>query len=352
MRYSNGFLTCLLAMTLTLLASCATTGGDTVPAAETPRAKSATGPSPQHEGATAEDAGAERLRRGLAESSRAPGSWTAMRLAVECQDEGGMRSLEVFDNGVAIWNNSRQFELPLTDVAHLLGLLEQADFPGFAPVYGGKKKAPPTGASATMVTCRIQFELDGVKKESVQLYKGKQSAAMKALADSILEYCRNVGEAGLATADLQDGLEKLAAGQLAPEALTVMLHRKPARRSEGADGFLFRLAGPRVTTRAFEPGQGYGDTLAIELGSAEVEDLAQSLADASPGELPANLWADDYTDLSIQVLNHRKSVQARQFARLSPSTHGQRQVNFDSVYGMLRDLHRRTLDDGRPSVED
>lgn len=345
MTYSQGFQVsaCLLAL---LLPACASTGGGRQEKAASSRPTS----SPGAAGETAEDETDEGLRRALAESIRRPGSWAELHLAVECQSEGGMRSLEVFGNGVAVWANRRQFDLPVADVAHLLSLLEEADFVGMEDQYGGGSEED----SATMITCRVQLELNGMKKESVQLFKGEQSAEFRDLADSVLDSCADRGEAGVSAADLREGLEKVAAGELAPEVLTVMLHRKPDDRSAGAGarGFLLRLAGPRVVTRAYGPAAGYGEPLALELDPGEVEDLARSLADGDPASLPANLWAEHYTDLSIQVLNRRKAVQARQFARLTPTTHGRLQEAFDTLYATLEAIHERALASGRPARDE
>lgn len=337
----------LLAPSLGLLGACVSTGGG-------PREKTASSPAPAARVEAAGNREAGELRRALAEAIRHPGSWSALRLAVECESEGGMRSLEVYGNGVAVWAGRRQFDLPLSEVAHLLSLLEDADFLGMEERYGGKRAADGAleEGSATMVTCRARLDLDGMKKETIQLFKGEQSAAFKRLADALLDDCEERGEAGVTAADLADGLEKVAAGELAPEVLSVVLHRRPDKRAEaGAQGFLLRISGLAATTRPFDPAAGYGDPLELELDPAELAELARALADGAPESFPANLWAEHYTDLSIRVLDRHKSVQARQFARMSPSTHGQRQVDFDSVYGLLAELHRRVLADGHPPRE-
>lgn len=105
----------------------------------------------------------------------------------------------------------------------------------------------------------------------------------------------------------------------------------------------------RATTRTFDPSEGYGEMMEIELTAPEIAELAGLLAEGDPSSFPANLWADSYTDLTIQVLDKKKSVRARQFARLSPSTHGQLQLDFNSIYGSLQALHQRVLEAGRPA---
>lgn len=325
MKHTNGLLATLLLLT-TLLASCATTGGGS--------------------GEAAPD-GMQGLRRALAESTRQPGSWSRLHLVVECFDKDARRSLEVFGSGVAVWNNQRQFRLPVSDVSHLLGLLEKADFVGMEKQYGGRKSSgleKPKPRGATVVTCQVRLNLDGLMKGSAQLLKGDQSEALKALAKDILDFRQEKGEQGVTAADLREGLEKLSAGELAPDVLTLILHRKPERPSTTTEGFLFRLSGSRVTTRTFDSSEGYSETKEAELTPAEFEELARVLANADPASLPDNLWADSYTDLSIELLDKKKSIQARQFARLTPSTHGKLQLDFNSIYNSLYAIHQRVLE--------
>ncbi len=53
-----------------------------------------------------------------------------------------------------------------------------------------------------------------------------------------------------------------------------------------------------------------------------------------PG-LPANLHAEELTDLVVRVLGHEKAVQARRFAGMSRATHADAQVRFDQLLRAL-----------------
>ena len=343
---------CLRFPLLLVLVACTTTRG------EAPTPQPAAQPRPAETDRRVADGG-DVLRRALSEAVAHPGSWSDLHLAVECQGESGARSLVAFGNGVALWNNRRQLTLTLTELTHLLSLLEDADFGGLANRYGGRK-APPGGSvegeegpeNAILITCRVELTLNGVRKEVVQLAKGEQSPIFKRLAESLLDFCQEQGEAGVAAADLSDGLEKVARGELAPEVLGVLLHRKPDAASalEGGQGFLLRLTGRHATTRPYDPAEGYGEVLELELSPAEMETLARSLVDLTPASLPGNLWARDYTDLTVRIFDHRKSVQARQFTGLTRFTHGQRQRDFESIVGVLQELHLRVLNAGRPAA--
>jgi hypothetical protein len=92
--------------------------------------------------------------------------------------------------------------------------------------------------------------------------------------------------------------------------------------------------------------------LAIELPAETVFNLARSLSDAHLEELPINLYASVYTDFSVQVLAHRKSIQARDFAGLRAGSHGGLQERFDALVEELSQLHEEVLVSGRPVSPD
>lgn len=266
-----------------------------------------------------------------------------------------MRSLQVFGNGPAIWNNRRQFTLTPDQIASLLATLRDADFAGLKEIYGGKRDLPRPAhkALAIRVTCRLRLALDGLTKRSVQRVKGEQSALLRKLADDLFRICEIASQSGVEATDIRDGLQKLSSGELAAETFQVMLHRKPDQASalEGNQGFLLRINGNRVTSRSYDPVGGYLDPLNLSLGRSDLDGLARKLAELDPGKLPANLYALDYTDLSIPVLNHRKSIQARQFAGMTPATHGERQKECDALFAVLAQLHVRVINEGDPETK-
>jgi hypothetical protein len=44
------------------------------------------------------------------------------------------------------------------------------------------------------------------------------------------------------------------------------------------------------------------------------------------------------------VLNHRKSIQARQFPNMHPATHGKRQADFDTLLTTLERLNAKVTE--------
>jgi len=267
-----------------------------------------------------------------------------------------MRSIEVFASGVAIWDGRRQFTLDDEQVGSLLAAVEAAGFVTFEAVYGGatsrqgNPKRPATEAVVT-VTCRVSLRLSDVEKQSAQLEKGEQSEALRSLAETLFALCEGPARHGVAAADLADGLDLLARGRLAPETFSVVFHRKPepgAATGGSGSGLLLRLQGDTATTRIYDPATGYGEPRTLTLQPAEVGRLAANLAREAPDDLPVNLWAPDYTDLSLRVLDHRRSLQARRFAGMEPHSHGEAQARFDRLVAALETLHANVLTDGEP----
>lgn len=86
---------------------------------------------------------------------------------------------------------------------------------------------------------------------------------------------------------------------------------------------------------------GWSKPRRLRLSAAEVADLARAAAAARPADLPGNLYSSSYQDLQIGVLNRTKSVQSRQFAKMTPQTHGEKQERFDKLVAVLEALKTR-----------
>jgi hypothetical protein len=296
------------------------------------------------------------LRRAIAESGRR----ASLRVFVECSRDGRLPSVDAFGTGIGIWDGRRQFRLSPAEISSLLAAAEKVDFAGLKASYGGRDEfdeprgETPHHAPELKQTCRVRLSLDGLTKEVVQLEGGEQSPALRDLADSVFRICEEPARSGVEAKDLTDGLEKLSRGQLAPETFALMLHRKPelaAPRAEGG-GFLLRISGRALQVRVYSRASGYGAPLSLDLGTAGLETLAAELAARHPDELPTNLYAPEYTDLSIEVLNRAVSVQARRFTGMTPSTHGERQADFDAIFAALRRLQERVVREGHPDPDE
>lgn len=300
------------------------------------------------------------LDEAIAKAASEPAARGDLDIFSECRSDSGMRTLAVYGDGTGVWDSRRQFQLTPEQLGSLLKALQEADFASMPEVFGGQAteetpKVPPKNPPAFVVeiTCRVEVTLGGHHKKVLQRAKGEQSQKFKKLAQQLFEICKDPSRQGIEASGLSDGLSKLAEGSLKPQTWQLMMHRRPDEASavQGHIGFLLRIAGDTVTSRSFDPAGGYTDPLALHLSASDLRDLARSLSKLNLDGLPVNLYAGDYTDLNIRLLNHHKSVQARQFAGMTAATHGQAQKNFDALYEILRKLHVRVINEGKKPAE-
>jgi hypothetical protein len=263
--------------------------------------------------------------------------WSDLRLDADCKIPAGYRYATLFTSGVGVWNRERQFKLSREEVLGLLRDLAVSDFPRLRERYGEGEERD----AEVELTCRVRLELNGVAKEVQQLSRGEQSAALKRLAERILGVAEAAGRSGKGAPSLTAGLDGIARGELAPELLSLQVVRQPETAGD-AEGWTLNLSGLRATIER-DPAPEGETPLSIELQPSEVAELAGRLAAARLEELPANLWAPEYTDLSVVVLNHRRGLQARRFAGMTPETHGERQQRFDRLWEVLEALRDRLM---------
>lgn len=296
-------------------------------------------PRPAAPGAEASPTAGEAggLERTLAQALERR-SWSDLRIDTECRTEAGFRSARVFTSGAGIWNRERQLRLSREQVLALLQEFQAAGFPRMEETYGGN--TPTSGKEAALeLICRVRLELDGTARQAVQLSKGPKSPELMALADRVLKVAEEAARSGPGADSLAEGLERIARGELAPELLS--LHVLRQSETPGAqEGWQLDLEGNRATVRRNPAPEGE-EPRTVRLTPAEVADLAGRLAAARWDELPVNLWASEYTDLQIEVLKGRRSLQARQFAGMTPATHGEAQQRFDRAWEAIEALRRR-----------
>lgn len=303
----------------------------------------------EHE-ATARPADPELARRvdQALDHVLAGGSRDGVSVFAECGDDGSLTEVQIFGSGVGIWNRGRQFTLAPAQVTALLERFREVGFSRFQEIYGEIEEevpVPEEGASILRIVCRVALTVGDVTKQSSQLSEGPRSEELRSLAQEVLALGHGPGAAGVGAESLDDGLAKIAGGTLAPEVLRVLLHRKPDAGPAGAGGrgFLLRIEGARATVQPYTTSGGYGDPVAVDLAAPEVARLAALLAEHRAGELPVNLYAPQYTDMVIEVLNRKVDVQARRFSGMTPTTHGEAQKRFDRIYEEVAGLARRAL---------
>ena len=314
------------------LTACATT--------PSPSPKSSARPGPE---AVQASTSGDPVTRSL-EAALERRSWEDLRIESECQDDTSrLRSAVLFGSGIGIWNHERQITVPRERLLDLLGELSQAGFGAMPETHGGKDD-PGTdrpGAWAMEMICRVRLRLDGVEKQSFQLSKGRQDAALRELAGKILSVAEELGASGVTAASLEDGLAKLAGGELAPETLTLQLQRQPEDPKAAGGGWILRIEEGRAQITFNTPADGWTAPRRVLLAREEVAALARALAAAGLDDLPVNLYSSFYQDFEVRVLNQKKTLQARRFANVTPETHGDKQKRFDQLIARLEELEAR-----------
>jgi len=253
-------------------------------------------------------------------------------LIVHRTDEAGQRSFEVFPSGVAIWNHRAQIALPPTVRASLLEILRERQFAHMAPSYGGKR-TPEVREAALRVSCRVALEFDGVEKSSVQLADGEQSAELAALADALLDRLEPLAAKGETADDLDDGLRKLAGGDLAAEVFRLRFVRLP----EDGDGEILSMRDGLESRKAYSPGRRIGDETVSELNSDRLTAVVKVLLEADVASLPVNLWSAEHVELEVAVFGHRTVVIGRDFSRLASDKESDAGKRFARLVAFFRE---------------
>ncbi|HVS14295.1 MAG TPA: hypothetical protein VMV46_10240 [Thermoanaerobaculia bacterium] len=268
----------------------------------------------------------------------------AYRLRVDCAGDRGVRSVEVFPSGVAIWDLRTQVALPEATRRALVRQLDEGGFAALEPRYGGKpEKDDRDGepAAALRVVCRVELELETLRASSIQLADGEQSAALAELANALLDSVAPLAREGVRADSLEQGLQKLSSGELRPEGFELRFVELPRRDAE-ISGSILHVAHRTATRRTYAPGAELGSPASVDLEDGSFRALIGAIAAADLSSLPVNLWAEDQLELEVRVLGHGRSVYARPFSRLAPGTHGEAQQRFDRLIETLRALRART----------
>lgn len=274
-----------------------------------------------------------RLNVVLQHASEMPES--PYHLQVNCTDQKGIRSFELFPGGTTIWNRRSQVILPTLARSALLKILVDRGFPGFVNSYGGSQQ-PAKSAAPARITCRILIEIQNLEKSSVQMAGGEQFAPFLNLAAELLDQVEQYADSAVTPVDLQDALDKLSDGQLAPQVLHVRFVSLPTQKDK--PGSILRLGGGQLSHQVYTPGRAIAEPTSKPLKQDQFKSLITGLQTAQLASLPANLWSEDQLELEVQVLAHKKIVLARRFTRLESARQTPAQQRFDNIVLALRDL--------------
>jgi len=266
-----------------------------------------------------------------------------LRLFVERVIVGGNQSATVYADGVVVWNRERQLRISALEVASIAQHFSEAGFDAM----------PGTGFGAGKKRLRRRAirRQAGLTKEVVQLLDGEQSPVLERLVDRVCAAVEPKPGAGVAADGLTDGLRKLAAGELAAETFSLVAFRKPELGRPGpADGWLLRVEEGTATASPFAAGHS-AERRALALEPDRLGRLLQALLAAGVESLPGNLYAPDYRELTLSVLNRRKNLTARAFARMTPTQLGEQQTLFERAFAEIETLQQEVSRRGHAVAE-
>lgn len=289
--------------------------------------------------------GPDRIGPELRKRIRGQAKLDDVRVEVIWPLGGASTSARVYGNGVGIWNRRRQFRMSRAQVLSMLETLRKAHF-GSMPNRFGESEEDERNEGPRLKG-RIAVRAGWVSKTVIQLYDGEQSGEFASLAERLLAICERPSQKGVEAASLNDGSNKLASGELAPETLQVTVQRRFAKpdTEAGEAGWILQLEGRRVLAEVLPAGKTILPNRLLVLSDAEFRELARLLA-GRPGDIPINVYAPEYTDIQVAVLRWSRSISGRRFLNLTPETHGEKQRSFDRLYETFRALHERARKDG------
>ncbi|HEY1375584.1 MAG TPA: hypothetical protein VGF55_02260 [Gemmataceae bacterium] len=244
--------------------------------------------------------------------------------------------LQIHGNGIGNWNNEKQFTLTPEQIRQLAQAFRQANFTGM-PASFGHGTSIGGGLMKVSFVHRVWLIIDGFMKYVDQADQGEQSKELAQLVDLIREMSAKAAKSGVSATDLSDGMRKLAARELAPEALDVYVNFRDKKR-------WMRIQGRDVSAYEGEPSRPVRRRLIMT--RAEFEELFEMLRPADK-EWAVRLPVTERVDLHVQVLNRRKEMEGRPAeGRKVPAERTERRDDFERVVSWLDKLHRRTMTEG------
>jgi hypothetical protein len=297
------------------------------------------------------EASPETMAKALRRRSQGKAKLDDVRIDVYWSSGTHIDQGRVFGNGIGIWNRAVQFSMSRDEVLSILQLLNKENFVKFPDQFGEESETE----DMVRLKGRITLTIGSATKRVSQLSDGDQSKEFESIAMEILAVCRRSSGSGVRAASLDEGLEKLAAGTLAPEVSSFMIQQRADRTKPGSasDGWILRIDGRSVVDQKLFGGRPSATARAMQLSDPEFLALTKTLSQARPGGFPQNLYSEVYVDLRFEILDQKKMVTARRYGSMNEQTKGEKQVAFDGIVTELTALHERVERSGRavdPSV--
>ena len=328
-----------------LASACASSGPATAPGSTASDATASdTEDAPAETAAGVDDMTADNAdAAAVADALAAAAEGAPYRLVAHCADDKGIRGFELFPDGVAIWRSSSQFQVPETLQRSLANLLRSGGFAEFKAQYGGKEDAGAgepapakgeKGKAPLTIRCRITFDDGEVSKTSVQDLYGHQFAPLLELSDALLDRVEPLTADAVTADDLEDGLDKLVAGDLSPRTFELRVVALP-EAGAGEEGFIFRIEDGMISRRPYAPGKKLGEGVSEPVDRAVLERLITAVRDTDFMGLPNNVYADGQIEVEVRVLDHHKAVLGRSFQGLKDADQGDARQRLVALVGLV-----------------
>jgi len=250
-------------------------------------------------------------------------------------------------DGVGFWNHTWQFRVPKSVVVELLKEVQAAKLTSMKLAYNTPIITPDLGPDpGPFPTSYLRLSIGDLEVGTKQFPTSEPHPELAALAKKLLQTGEDaVAEKHVEATSLQDGLEKIVDGSLAPAALKLHVYRVEKHTSEiptdeVINSWILRIQGRRATWQpSFK--NGFGEEIHVQLSDMQLHELHTTLAAARPDAFQKKLHADFYTDFSVQVMQRKTVVKAGPYKEITPAPNAKSQENFTEVYSMLERIKER-----------
>jgi len=270
-----------------------------------------------------------------------------LRIVVEGNLGQGLTRLTIYGRGIGIWNGERQFALKSKQVREAIDLLIDAKFTGMPERFAFEDEKDERQAPIKLVRV-VTVSTGDISKTVLQDDRGPLSKTFESLVKNLVALCREPAAEGISASSLEDGLEKVAKGRLAPETLVINANAPQIRsfESQAGQGWLLTLQHAILSLRSQILDEGVREIGERRLPPGEVEKLAAELLAAGAPDLPPNVNTSGYTQLSIRVLDQQVRTMARTYATEPDAEAKEAAKSFAGIRSILHDLYVRGIEAG------
>jgi hypothetical protein len=257
-------------------------------------------------------------------------------ILIFANDRAQKIEMTIYGRGFA-FTGGKQYPLDKDQVTAILMRLQKVEFASQprmvgAPPPGGAVPAPGRiHSNLRMISSDVSVTIDG-KEKRVGTAGGNQSPMLADLikglqSDAQASKDKAIDLAGLS---LQDAFKKVAKGEVAPEALSVIVNTFPR---DGTKPFNFQMIRGYVTLNGQSFDKIQQDRKAVE---KTAHDLADIFAQADAAKFPPKLFAEGKTlviSVTVEQTGKRLSVNASdaQDGQDAKTAHPDEQKTFDKM---------------------